>query len=200
MFNPVEGWDCTNFLGSTYGSFGGNDGESAHIFHETVISATHPFLSQIWNGSCDEGQLTAGGLRDAIAHGKVVIPSDSHCLLIDNESQDFASVYVHRLKFLKDVNPTDIWVRTSTEDRTYQVAGGLLYGVDASVDQKVFKVHNQPAAVNLNGPVDSSLQAHRQITRLTPWYPRIHVPMLMLSGISISPSRHGLIISIKMQT
>ncbi|KAF8588877.1 phosphoglycerate mutase-like protein [Ramaria rubella] len=129
--NPPNGWICTDFLESTYGSLQGNNGQSAHIFHETVISPTHPFLSQMWNGSCDEGQLTAEGLQDAIAHGK-----------------DFASVYIDKLGFLKNVNKDDIWVRTSTEDRTYQVAGGMLYGMDHSVDGQVFKVHNQPATID----------------------------------------------------
>ncbi|KIJ51212.1 hypothetical protein M422DRAFT_158528 [Sphaerobolus stellatus SS14] len=131
MLNPEAGWDCTDFLESTYGSLTGNDGENARIFHETVIPASHPFLSQIWNGSCDEGQLTAGGLEDAIVHGK-----------------DFASVYINKLKFLKEVDQTEIYVRTSTEDRTYQVAGGMLFGMDPSVDGKAFKVHNEPASID----------------------------------------------------
>lgn len=41
------------------------------MHHETVIPDWHPFKSQIWAGSCDSGQLTAGGLRDAIKHGQV---------------------------------------------------------------------------------------------------------------------------------
>lgn len=61
--------------------------------------------------------------------------------------QDFASVYIDKLKFLRGVNTEEIWVRTSTEDRTYQVAGGLLFGMDSSVNNEPFKVHNEPASV-----------------------------------------------------
>lgn len=71
MLNPPAGWICTDFLESTYGSLASNTRENAQIYHETVIPSNHPFLSQIWNGSCDEGQLTAAGLEDAIQHGKV---------------------------------------------------------------------------------------------------------------------------------
>jgi len=129
--NPQPGWVCTDFLESTYGSFQGKVGRSAHIFHETVIPDTHPFLSQIWNGSCDEGQLTAAGLQDAIAHGK-----------------DFAAVYMDKLNFLKTIDENDIWIRTSTEDRTYQVAGGWLYGMKPSLDNVPFKVRNEPATID----------------------------------------------------
>lgn len=71
MLNPPAGWICTDFLQSNYGSLAKNTAENAQIYHQTVIEASHPFLSQIWNGSCDEGQLTAAGLEDAIVHGKV---------------------------------------------------------------------------------------------------------------------------------
>lgn len=43
------------------------------MFHETTIPSWHPFLSQFWNGTCDEGQLTKGGFDDATAHGKVYL-------------------------------------------------------------------------------------------------------------------------------
>ena len=65
MLNPAAGWDCSNFIQENYG------GGTARVFHETFIPSWHPFLSQIWNGTCDEGQLTAEGLADAVAHGKV---------------------------------------------------------------------------------------------------------------------------------
>ena len=65
MLNTAAGWDCSNFIQENYG------GGTAHVFHETDIPSWHPFLSQIWNGSCDMGQLTAGGLADAVQHGKV---------------------------------------------------------------------------------------------------------------------------------
>ncbi|KAF8484365.1 phosphoglycerate mutase-like protein [Gautieria morchelliformis] len=130
QLNPPSGWVCTDFLESTYGSLLGN-GQTARIYHETFVPPTHPFLSQFWNGSCDLGQLTAGGLQDSVAHGK-----------------DFASVYIDKLKFLQNINAKDIWVRTTTEDRTYQVAGGMLYGMDNSVDNQPFKVHNEPASID----------------------------------------------------
>ncbi|KAF8517913.1 phosphoglycerate mutase-like protein [Hysterangium stoloniferum] len=129
--NPQPGWVCTYFLESTYGSLQGKNGRSAHIFHETFIPDTHPFLSQFWNGSCDEGQLTAAGLQDAIAHRK-----------------GFAAVYMDKVRFLKAVDENDIWIRTSTEDRTYQVAGGWLYGMNPSLDNVPFKVHNEPASID----------------------------------------------------
>ena len=43
------------------------------MLHETTIPSWHPFLSQFWNGTCDEGQLTKGGFDDATAHGKVYL-------------------------------------------------------------------------------------------------------------------------------
>lgn len=52
-----------------------------------------------------------------------------------------------KLRFLQNVNAKDIWVRTTTEDRTYQVAGGMLYGMDNSMDNQPFKVHNEPTPV-----------------------------------------------------
>lgn len=65
MLNPADGWDCSDFIQENYG------GGTARVFHETNIPSWHPFLSLIWNGTCDEGQLTAGGLADAVKHGKV---------------------------------------------------------------------------------------------------------------------------------
>lgn len=58
-------WNCSDFFQFSYG------GGSTRIFHETESPSWHPFLSQIWNGTCDEGQLTQEGLEDAIHHGKV---------------------------------------------------------------------------------------------------------------------------------
>lgn len=65
MLNPPSGWDCSDFIQENYG------GGTAMVFHETQIESWHPFISQIWNGTCDEGQLTAAGLADAVQHGKV---------------------------------------------------------------------------------------------------------------------------------
>ncbi|KAH9851200.1 phosphoglycerate mutase-like protein [Lenzites betulinus] len=118
-------WECADFMQYSYG------GGGAHIFHETVSPPWHPFLSQIWNGTCDEGQLTKGGLEDAIRHG-----------------QDFWSVYHHALRFLTSVDERDIFVRTSTETRTFQVAGGLLVGMDPSMSTKTFPVTTQPSPID----------------------------------------------------
>ncbi|KAH8115072.1 phosphoglycerate mutase-like protein [Phellopilus nigrolimitatus] len=119
--NPADGWDCTNFLQMNYGAGG------APVFHKTDIPSWHPFLSQIWNGTCDSGQLTAGGLRDAVKHG-----------------QDFWSVYHNKLGFLDSVNTGDILIRTSTEPRTFQVASGLLFGMDPATAYQTWPVTTQP--------------------------------------------------------
>jgi len=60
------------------------------------------------------------------------------------ELQDFWSVYHDKLSFLKTVNEKDIFLRTSNELRTHQVAGGLLYGMDPNVQATTFPVHCQP--------------------------------------------------------
>lgn len=65
QLNPASGWDCTNFHQMLYG------GGTAQVYHETDVPSWHPFLPQFWNGTCDEGQLTAEGLTDAVKHGKV---------------------------------------------------------------------------------------------------------------------------------
>lgn len=45
------------------------------------------------------------------------------------------------------MDPTEIWVRTSTEDRTLQVAGAMLAAMDPRVIGQPWKVHTQPASV-----------------------------------------------------
>ncbi|KAI0369550.1 phosphoglycerate mutase-like protein [Pilatotrama ljubarskyi] len=118
-------WDCADFMQYTYG------GGGARVFHETVSPPWHPFLSQIWNGTCDEGQLTRGGLEDAVRHG-----------------QDFWSVYNRELGLLTSVNERDIFIRTSTETRTIQVASGLLVGMDPRMSTKTFPVTTQPSPID----------------------------------------------------
>ncbi|THG96106.1 hypothetical protein EW145_g7840 [Phellinidium pouzarii] len=150
--NPPSGWDCTNFLQMNYG------GGTAPVFHETDVPPWHPFLSQFWNGTCDEGQLTAAGLADAVKHGKVglslylvlILASSPFLLFVSTSklTQDFWSVYHDKVGFLQSVNPNDILVRTSTEPRTFQVAGGLLYGMDASTATKTWKVVTQPSTID----------------------------------------------------
>jgi hypothetical protein len=56
---------CSDALQFTH-DFGG-----AAIAHDATTPPDHPFASTIWNGSCDAGQLTPGGLLDASRHGKV---------------------------------------------------------------------------------------------------------------------------------
>ena len=62
--------------------------------------------------------------------------------------QDFWSVYAHKLGFLDNVNEEDIFIRTSVVDRTYQVAGGILTGMDPAMASKTFPVLTQPSAVS----------------------------------------------------
>lgn len=61
--------------------------------------------------------------------------------------QDFWSVYHDTLGFLETVNQNDILVRTSTEDRTIQVAGGVLFGMDPETATQTWKVVTQPSPV-----------------------------------------------------
>ncbi|KDQ07331.1 hypothetical protein BOTBODRAFT_167077 [Botryobasidium botryosum FD-172 SS1] len=124
-YNPAEGWDCSNFIQNNYAD------RTAHIYHETNAPSWHPFLNRIWNGTCDSGQLTAGGIEDAIKHGK-----------------DLWSVYGTKLNFLKSVDTKDIYIRTSNSDRTYQVSGGMLYGMDPGSAQTSFPVHTQPSNID----------------------------------------------------
>jgi len=118
-------WNCTDFHQFSYG------GGTAQIFHNTITPDWHPFLSQFWNGTCDEGQLTQAGLEDAVEHG-----------------QDFWSIYAKKLGFLSSVNQKDIFVRTSTETRTFQVAGGMLTGMDPEMPTKTFPVTTQPSTID----------------------------------------------------
>ncbi|KAI0743062.1 phosphoglycerate mutase-like protein [Daedaleopsis nitida] len=131
-------WDCADFTQFSYGGSG-----SAQVFHETTSPSWHPFLSQIWNGTCDQGQLTRGGLDDAIRHGK-----------------DFWSVYGHELGFLSSVNEKDIFIRTSTETRTFQVASGLLVGMDPAMKGKPFPVTTQPSPIDSIPPSYSCPKAN----------------------------------------
>lgn len=63
-------------------------------------------------------------------------------------AQDFWAVYAGELDFLQTVNEHDIFIRTSTETRTFQVAGGLLTGMDPAMATKTFPVTTQPSAVS----------------------------------------------------
>jgi 2-phosphoxylose phosphatase len=64
--------------------------------------------------------------------------------------QDFWSVYHGKLYFLKTVNPDDIHVRTTTEVRTHQVAGAMLFGIDPTtgMSRRPWPVYTQPEGVS----------------------------------------------------
>lgn len=47
------------------------DGGGARLSHSVITPPNHPFAQQIWAGTCEEGQLTAGGFHDSKIHGKV---------------------------------------------------------------------------------------------------------------------------------
>lgn len=136
QFNPAAGWDCTNLQQISYAVGAKQDANlQAHgIYRQIENPAWHPLNSQIWNGTCDQGMLTADGLRDAIQHGK-----------------DFWSVYGPRGKnaLLYDgVNQRDVYFRTSNSDRVYQVAGGLIAGMDGWAVPGNFPVHTQPNVID----------------------------------------------------
>ncbi|KAI0341131.1 phosphoglycerate mutase-like protein [Trametopsis cervina] len=119
-------WDCSDFE-----QFNSGGPTGARVFHKTEVPDWHPFLSTFWNGTCDEGQLTREGLDDAVQHG-----------------QDYWAIYSGKLGLLKSVNEQDIFVRTSVETRTMQVASGLLTGFDKSFATKVFPVTTQPSPID----------------------------------------------------
>ncbi|EJD04724.1 phosphoglycerate mutase-like protein [Fomitiporia mediterranea MF3/22] len=123
--NPASGWDCSDIHLFDYAQ------GTVPIIYETDIPSWHPFLARIWNGTCDEGQLTAEGLKDAIKHG-----------------QDFWSVYHTKLGFLENVDEADILVRTPTEPRTKEVAGGFLFGMDPRTAAKPWNVVTQPSVID----------------------------------------------------
>ena len=57
-------------------------------------------------------------------------------------------MYHSELGYLKSVNEKDIFIRTSTETRTFQVASGLLVGMDPRMASKTFPVTTQPSPVS----------------------------------------------------
>ncbi|KAL0960733.1 hypothetical protein HGRIS_005757 [Hohenbuehelia grisea] len=123
--NPPAGWDCTDLHQMLYA------GGAGQIDRQTFAPTWHPFARTFWNGTCDGGQLTRGGLEDAIKHGR-----------------DFWSVYHNKLGFLKSVSENEIFVRTSKEPRTQHVASGLLFGMDPSTARRSFPVHVQPSNID----------------------------------------------------
>ena len=63
------------------------------------------------------------------------------------KQQDLWELYHDHLGFLRVVDPNEIWVRTSTEDRTMQVAGAMLAAMDPFVTGLPWPVYTQPASV-----------------------------------------------------
>ncbi|KAI6142938.1 histidine phosphatase superfamily [Pisolithus tinctorius] len=110
--------------------------------------------NRIWAGTCDSGQLTREGLDDAIKHGRVRW-----------------GVYHERLRFLEHVSEKEIYVRTSTEPRTQQVAGAMLYGMDPNTASKQWPMYIQPDIIdplvpNYACPVAGQLRAEAQAMSL----------------------------------
>lgn len=58
-------WNCADFKNMLYG------GGTTHVRGDTFSPTWHPFISLFWNGTCEMGTLTQGGLEDAIKHGRV---------------------------------------------------------------------------------------------------------------------------------
>jgi len=154
--NPPTGWTCSDAAAVqfTY-DLGG-----AAIAHDPTTPPNHPFASTFWTGSCDAGQLTPGGLLDASRHGK-----------------DLWELYHDKLGFLCAVNPAEIWVRTSTEDRTMQVAGAMLAAMDPDVAGKPWTVYTQPASVRLPGTPAFPLRPDDHLRLKLDRLPRPGVPV-----------------------
>ncbi|KAF8258566.1 histidine phosphatase superfamily [Lactarius quietus] len=122
-------WDCSGVKQFTY------DGGGARLSNSVTIPPGHPFGQQIWAGSCEEGQLTAGGFQDSKTHGK-----------------DLWDVYHTRLGFLHAVRPSEISVRTTYVDRTKHVASGVLAGMDRSSAHREWPAHAQAQRENSLAP------------------------------------------------
>ncbi|KAH9017569.1 phosphoglycerate mutase-like protein, partial [Lactarius pseudohatsudake] len=121
-------WDCASAVQLTY-DLGGKA-----IAHPATTPAQHPFARAMWRGTCDAGQLTPGGLRDAARHGK-----------------DLWELYHARLRLVSAPRPRpdEVWVRTSTEDRTMQVAGAMLAAMGAGTDAgRPWAVYTQPSSID----------------------------------------------------
>ncbi|KAF7424379.1 hypothetical protein PC9H_009686 [Pleurotus ostreatus] len=138
QLNPPSGWDCTDFHQLMFPQGGGQ------VDRQTSNPTWHPFARKIWNGTCDQGQLTRQGFEDAIKHGR-----------------DFWNLYHQKLHFLSSVNEHDVVIRTSTEPRTQHVASGLLFGMDPSTAGKVFPIHTQPSPIDSLPPRYSCPRADR---------------------------------------
>ena len=155
-FNPIP-WDCSDYKQINYGEGTGQAAglDAVPIYHKIHTPSWHPLLSLLWNGTCDKGMLTAGGLKDSIKHGR-----------------DFIGVYgPHGVNPLlkRGVNEKDVLFRTSNADRTYQVSGGLLAGMGYD---REFPVYTQPATIDSLVPNYSCQYANNlrsQYQKLPAW-------------------------------
>jgi len=117
-------WDCSHVRQFAY------DGSGARLSHSVTTPPDHPFAQQIWAGTCEEGQLTAGGFHDSKIHGKVwelllvVLSTRSDafartsggCIMID--SNFYAPLILERSACVR---------HTSTEQSTWQAASSLAW-------------------------------------------------------------------------
>ncbi|KAI0032631.1 phosphoglycerate mutase-like protein [Vararia minispora EC-137] len=132
VFNPPVGWTCAdiaafNFASSPPPPISSSSSDGLALQHTLSIPANHPFASLLWNGTCDVGQLTAGGYADARKHG-----------------EDWWGVYGALVG--RGRESERLWVRTSPEERTMWVARAMLEGM--GVRDGVFDVHAQPATID----------------------------------------------------
>ncbi|PWN48681.1 phosphoglycerate mutase-like protein [Violaceomyces palustris] len=138
-------WDCSDYRQVNYGVDLGSSGPSNQIYHKTNTPSWHPLVPLFWNGTCDQGQLTSGGLRDAVQKGK-----------------DFFSVYGPNGPsplLRRGIHENDVLFRTSNSDRTYSVAGGILKGMGHVGGS--FPVHTQPSSIDSLVPNYSCSYANR---------------------------------------
>lgn len=122
LYNPPEGWQCNHIQYYNYAH--GKDG-STDIQKQFQIPDWHPLKVRFWNGTCESGPLTAGGLHDAFKQG-----------------QDLWSVYgpkgknpIHNFGSAWPTQQNTL-LRNSPEERTFQVASGLLHGMGVPDHEK----------------------------------------------------------------
>lgn len=74
---PVEAnvkdvdWDCSDVNLFNYAASPDDANAGAHLYRDTSIPAEHPFAHTFLRGTCQQGQLTSRGFRDAVQHGRV---------------------------------------------------------------------------------------------------------------------------------
>ncbi|GAA98983.1 uncharacterized protein L969DRAFT_104438 [Mixia osmundae IAM 14324] len=122
-----ETWSCEDIATTYAAAVAGYDGPRVHTHIATP--ARHPFKNSILPGTCDQGQLTAAGLRDAVQHGR-----------------DVRATYAHL--FPGRITPDDLHIRTSPAIRTFEVSAGFLAGLEPSSIDKTWPVYVQPVAID----------------------------------------------------